>query len=59
MPVPQLQIGDFRRETLPTSFGRKFITLSVHFICLQHVRRRRDAARRTSLSATADPYTLS
>jgi len=31
----------------------KFITLGVHLICLQHVRR--DAARRAGLSATADP----
>ena len=30
-----------------------FITLSVHLICLQHVRR--DAARRADLLATADP----
>ena len=33
--------------------GRKFITLSVHLTCLQHVRL--DAARRAGLSATADP----
>ena len=31
----------------------KFITLSVHLICLQHVCR--DAARRAGFSATADP----
>jgi len=37
-----LQIGDIRREALSAYFGRKFITLSVHLICLQHVRR--DAA---------------
>jgi len=47
-----MEIGDFRREALSTQFGRKFITLSVHLICLQHVDR--DAARRAGLSATAD-----
>jgi len=45
MQVRQLQIGDFRRM---------FITVSVHLICLQHVRR--NSARRTGLSATADPH---
>ena len=35
------------------NFGREFITLNVHLICLQHVRR--DAARRAGLSGTADP----
>jgi len=44
---------DFRREALSTQLGRKFITLSVHLICLQHVRR--DAARRVGLSAAAGP----
>ena len=34
----------------------KFITVSVHHICFQHVRR--DAARRAGLSATADPCSL-
>jgi len=47
-----LQIGYFRREALSTLFGRKFITLSVHVICLQHIRP--DEARRAGLSATAD-----
>jgi len=42
-----MKIGDFRRK-----FGRRFITLSVHLICLQHVRR--DAACRADLSVTAE-----
>ena len=45
MQVRQVQIGDFRPEALSTLLGRKFITLSVHLTCLQHVR---------PLSATAD-----
>ena len=53
MRVRQLKIGDFRREALLTQLGRKFITLSVHLTCLQHVRRY--AARRAGLSATTDP----
>ena len=52
MQVRQLKTGNFRREALSTQLGRKFITVSVHVICLQHVRR--DAARREGLSATAD-----
>jgi len=52
MQVRQLQVGGIRREALSTWFGRRFITLGVHLICLQHVRR--DAARRAGLSATTD-----
>ena len=32
------RLSTLRREALSTQFGRKFITLSVHLICLQHVR---------------------
>jgi len=42
MQVRQLKIGDFTRKALSTKIGRKFITLNVHGICLQHVVR--DAA---------------
>ena len=48
-----LKIGDFRREALATYLGRKFITLSVHLFCLQHVCH--DAVRRAGLLATANP----
>ena len=48
-----LKIGDFRCEVLSTWFGCRFITLSVHLICLQHVCC--DAVRRVGLSVTADP----
>jgi len=51
MQVRYLKIGDFRREALSTKLGRKFITLSIHVICSQHVRR--DAARCAGSSATA------
>jgi len=37
MQVRQLKISDFTREALSTKIGRKFITLNVHGICLQHV----------------------
>jgi len=53
MQVHVAEIGNFRREALSTYFGRKFITLSVHLVCLQHVRR--DAARGAGFSETADP----
>ena len=46
-------LGDFQRETLSASFGDKFITVTVHLICLQHVHG--DAACRAGLSARADP----
>ena len=52
MHVRQLKIGDFPLEALSTQLGRKFIRLSVHLTCLQHVRR--DVARRAGLSAAAD-----
>jgi len=52
MQARQLQINDFQCEGV-VNFGRKFITLSVHLICLQHVRR--DAACHMGLSVTADP----
>ena len=53
MEVRQLKIGDFRREVLSTQLGRKFITVSVHLMCLQHVHC--DTACRTGFLATADP----
>jgi len=43
-------------ESVSTYLSRKFITLSIHLICLQHVRH--DAAHRTGLSATADSCTF-
>ena len=49
----QLEIGDIRREALSTQLDSKLITLSVHLICLQQVRR--DASRRAGLSASANP----
>jgi len=49
----KLATFDAKRCQLSSVATRKFITLSVHLTCLQHVRR--DAARRAGLSATADP----
>ena len=46
----------FRREAVSTYLGCKFITLSVHLICLQHIHH--DAARRMGLSVTAKPRTV-
>jgi len=45
--------GNFRHKALSTWLSCKFITLSVHIICLQHIRS--DAAWSAGLSATADP----
>jgi len=44
MQVRWLKIGDFGREALSDlNVRHKFVTLSVHLICLQHVRMQRVA----------------
>jgi len=47
------KLATFDAKRCQLSSDRKFITLSVHLICLQRVRY--DAARRAGMSATADP----
>ena len=37
MHVQYVEIDDFQCKTLKTYFGRKFITISDHLICLKHV----------------------
>jgi len=53
LPVLQCLRGDDFHFCTLSGKTCQSITLSVHLICLQHVRR--DAARRAGLQVTADP----